>query len=156
MGARSGAVADYLYAWMAGNSTEPCLEELHTVVTARLDGDPALLQLSRDAAAGTPSARTRRRVNDAVDQAAEDDPAFADRLRDLLASLHKATSTKTARRPGFDPFALIPVFPHIVRDRSSAWMLIPGVLVGLLIIAACALEGTLGSVRDVAFVRDVQ
>jgi len=156
MGTQSEAVADYLYAWLAGNRVEPDLEELHNAVTARLAGDPALHQLTRDAATGTPSPRTKRRVNDAVDQAAEDDQAFADRLRELLAGLHTTATGKQTKRPGFDSFALIPVFPHIVRDRTSAWMLIPGVLVGLLIIAGSALEGTLGSVRDVTFVRDVQ
>src|SRR5689334_12808202 len=139
MGAQSGAVADYLYAWMTGQRAEPgrerCLEALHSTVTARLADDPALLQLTRDAATGTPNARTKRRVNDAVDQAAEDDPAFGERLRDVLAALHRTAAAKEQKRPGFDPFALIPVFPQIVRTRSSAWMLIPGILVGLLIIA---------------------
>ncbi len=126
MGAQSGPVADYLYAWMAGNTTAPGLdkglEELHDAVTARLAGDPALHQLTRDATTGTPSARTKRRVNDAVEQAAEDDPAFADRLRNLLGGLHKTATAKQQSRPGFDPFALVPVFPHVVRNRTSAWM----------------------------------
>jgi hypothetical protein len=156
MGAQSGPVADYLYAWMAGQRTAPGLEELHTAVTSQLADDPALRQLTRDAATGTPSPRTKRRVNDAVDQAAEDDQAFADHVRDLLAGLRTTATAKKTQRPGFDPFALIPVFPHFVRNRTSAWMLIPGIVIGLLIIAGTALEGTLGSVRDVAFVRDVR
>ena len=56
----------------------------------------------------------------------------------------------------FDPFNLIPMFPVRVRDLRSGWLVLPGFVVALLVVAATAAEGTLGSHRDFQLVQDVQ
>jgi hypothetical protein len=68
------------------------LARLHDLVTANLVDDPALAQLEREATTGIDSERTRRRVQDAVDQAAEDDPGFAEQVLQILDELAKAGS----------------------------------------------------------------
>lgn len=98
-------VAGYLFAWavrkvrrvgtQADSEVDRVLdagmERLHNVVAARLGSDPALAQLEREAADEVDSERTRRRVNDAVEQAVEDDPGFAAQLREVLDALAEAS-----------------------------------------------------------------
>ncbi len=57
---------------------------------------------------------------------------------------------------GFDPFNFIPVFSTRVRRAYSGWLVLPGVVVGLIVIAATAIEGTLGSRDDFQLVHDVR
>ncbi len=135
------------------------IETLHALVVAKLGADPALSQLERDAAAGVDSERTRRRVHDAVEQAAEDDDAFAGRLYRLLDDLAKVADPPPAPaepEARFDPFNFIPAFPLKVRNVNSGWLILPGAVVGLVLVTATAVEGTLGSADDFHFVRDVQ
>jgi len=96
-------VAGYLSAWAVrkarrvGAKTDSEVDRvldawsarLHDLITANLVDDPAVARLEREATAGIHSERTRRRVQDTVDQAAEDDPAFAERLRQILDELAK-------------------------------------------------------------------
>jgi hypothetical protein len=63
------------------------MDAVHDLVTTRLGSDPALEVLTEQAAVGPVSDRTIRRVTDAVADAAEADPAFAERLRRLVDDL---------------------------------------------------------------------
>jgi hypothetical protein len=67
------------------------LDRLHDAIATKLGDDPALVKLDADVAQGLePSARTRRRVQDAVEDAAEDDPGFSAVIETLLARLDEA------------------------------------------------------------------
>jgi hypothetical protein len=98
-------VAGYLIAWGASKLKragrrldeetdeviDAGLDRLHDAITAKLGSDPALVKLDADVAQGAePSDRTRRRVQDAVEDAAENDPGFAAVLGELLARLEQA------------------------------------------------------------------
>jgi hypothetical protein len=66
------------------------LEKLYDAVAAKLAGDPALGRLEAEAGQDTPtqpevSGRTQARVQLALEEAAEDDPEFAGRLRELVS-----------------------------------------------------------------------
>jgi hypothetical protein len=135
------------------------VETLHALVSDRLGADPALDQLDREAAAGATSGRTRRRVGDAVEQAAEDDEVFAARLHRILDDLARVrTPPRSSAGPTvrFDPFTVIPAFPLRLREARSRWLLLPGAVIGLLLVVATTLEGTLGTRDDVHLVRDVR
>jgi hypothetical protein len=75
------------------------LDRLHDLVAARLGGEPALSRLESEAASGgdAPGVRSRtgERVRLALEDAAEADEAFADRLAELAEQLRAAES-----RPG--------------------------------------------------------
>ncbi|WP_280722006.1 hypothetical protein [Kitasatospora sp. MAA4] len=93
----------YLFAWMVRKATRVAgradaevdraldegMDRLHEVVSARLGPDPALERAQEEAEAGrdAPSERTRRRLIDAVEDAAERDPGFAQELARALAAL---------------------------------------------------------------------
>ena len=98
-------VAGYLIAWgmsklkragkrldeEADEVIDAGLDRLHDAIAAKLGADPALVKLNADVAHGLePSDRTRRRVQDAVEEAAEGDPGFAAALEELLARLEEA------------------------------------------------------------------
>jgi hypothetical protein len=63
------------------------LERLHEVVTEKLGDDPAVQKLQHEAEAGVASSRTVQRMVLAVEDAAEADGDFADRLREALSEL---------------------------------------------------------------------
>lgn len=98
-------VAGYLVAWAVRKArrvggradvevdrvVDAGMDRLHALVSAKLGGDDAALaRLERDAAAGVDVARSGQRVRLAVEQAAEDDAVFAQRLRGVLAELAAA------------------------------------------------------------------
>jgi hypothetical protein len=58
------------------------MDRLHDLVSRKLGEDPALMKPAEEAEAGQdkPSDRTRRRVQDALEEAAEQDPGFAEAL----------------------------------------------------------------------------
>jgi hypothetical protein len=67
------------------------LDRLHDAITAKLGADPALGKLEDEVSQGLePSDRTLRRVQDAVEGAAEDDPEFGATISALLARLEEA------------------------------------------------------------------
>lgn len=64
------------------------LDRLHEVVTRKLGGDSALQQLQLEAAeTGEVGTRTQTRVRLALEEAAEQDPAFAADLEDAVTKL---------------------------------------------------------------------
>ena len=67
------------------------MDAVHELVTAKLGQDPALeaLQAQADAPEGQVSERTVRRVTDALADAAETDPGFAEQLRRLVEELQR-------------------------------------------------------------------
>lgn len=100
-------VAGYLVAWGARKLSragkrldeetdeviDAGLDRLHDVIAAKLGADAALVKLESEASQGLePTDRTRRRVQDAVEDAAEGDPDFAAVLVALLAELEAARS----------------------------------------------------------------
>jgi len=108
-----GLVTGYLIAWAArkvrrvGKSLDDDvdmaldsgLNRLHDVVAGKLAGDPALATLAVEAAdSGKISDRTRRRVEDAIAEAAEHDMSFAYLLAEVLAELqlHSPGQSTTA------------------------------------------------------------
>lgn len=67
------------------------LDRLHDAVAAKLGADPALGKLEDEVSQGLePSDRTLRRVQDAVEEAAVDDPEFGATIEALLARLEEA------------------------------------------------------------------
>lgn len=66
------------------------LDRLHDVVVAKLSDDPAISKLEVEAETGEVSDRTRRRVIDAVAEAAEEDPDFGSQLEAMVADLDEA------------------------------------------------------------------
>jgi hypothetical protein len=81
------------------------MDRLHDLVSRKLGQDPAWRRLTEEAGNGReqPSDRTRRRVQLALEDAAETDPSFAERLARLieqLAGAHSATDAVTAGADG--------------------------------------------------------
>jgi len=73
------------------------LERLHQAVDRKLGNDPAVEKLTAEAVtAESVSDRTRRRVSDAVAEAAEGDPAFGGTLRAVLAELARSAPAAAA------------------------------------------------------------
>jgi hypothetical protein len=98
-------VAGYLIAWgvrklkRAGKRLDEetdevmdaGLDRLHDAIAKKLGTDTALVKLETDVAQGQePSERTVRRVQDAVEEAAENDPDFAAVIETLLEKLEEA------------------------------------------------------------------
>lgn len=79
------------------------LDRLHSVVSGKLGTDPAIAKLETEVAAEpTAAERTRRRVRDAIDDACEQDAAFATTLQRILAELDDARRAAPDPLPGFD------------------------------------------------------
>src|SRR5215472_4489686 len=104
-------VAGYLVAWVVRKATragkrldeetdevmDAGLDRLHEVIAAKLGSDPAIAKLETEVSQGLePSDRTIRRVNDAVDEAAEDDSQFAALLTEALARLDEARGSASS------------------------------------------------------------
>jgi hypothetical protein len=98
-------VAGYLVAWgvrklrrvgprlneEADAVIDAGLDRLHDAIAAKLGADPALGKLQDEVLQGLePSDRTLRRVQDAVEEAAEDDPEFGVTIEALIARLEEA------------------------------------------------------------------
>lgn len=103
----------YLFAWAAGKArrvagradqeadraVDAAMDRFHDLVGRKLNGDPALERLAQEAESGQeePSVRTRQRVQLALEDAAEQDPGFAEALeravKDLQAISRTAGST---------------------------------------------------------------
>ena len=67
------------------------LDRLHDAITAKLGADSALVKLEDEVSQGLePSDRTLRRVQDAIEEAAEMDPEFGATIEALLARLEEA------------------------------------------------------------------
>jgi hypothetical protein len=110
----------YLFAWavrkakrVAGRADEEVdrtldagMDQLHDLVSRKLSEDPALRKLAEEAATGQdqPSDRTRRRVHDALEEAAEQDPGFAAALdravKQQLQALERPADAVSARDGG--------------------------------------------------------
>jgi hypothetical protein len=87
----------YVFAWLVGRARgrvdealDAGADRLGELVTGRLGGDPALERAAEEAEAGREelSERTRRRLTDSLEDAAERDPAFATALTELVRELH--------------------------------------------------------------------
>jgi hypothetical protein len=104
-------VARYLVAWgvrklrragghpdaEADEVIDAGLDGLHEAITAKLGADPALVKLADEVSQGLePGERTLRRVRDAVEEAAEDDPRFRATIEALLGRLAEARGGATS------------------------------------------------------------
>ncbi len=71
------------------------MDHLHQVVVTRLGTDPALEQAVTEAGSGqtAPTDRTRMRLQLALEEAAEQDPAFAQALEEATAEVRAAAAT---------------------------------------------------------------
>jgi hypothetical protein len=73
------------------------LDRLHDAIAGKLVTDPALVKLDAEVSQGLePSDRTLRRVQDAVEEAAEDDPEFGTAIEALLAKLEEIRDGATS------------------------------------------------------------
>lgn len=106
----------YVFAWLvrkakrvagpADTETDRVLDagmdRLHELVSARLGPDPALKRAQEEAQSGQGelSARTRRRLVDALDEVAERDTAFAQALLHAVAGVQVAGPVDVARYTG--------------------------------------------------------
>ena len=68
---------------------EAGMDQLHDAVSRKIGDEPALAQLDSEAAEGVENPRTRQRVLLALEEAAEQDPEFADTLGTLAAEIGK-------------------------------------------------------------------
>lgn len=107
-------IAGYLVAWgvrkarRAGERLDSDVDEvldagldrLHDLVVTKLGDDPAVTRLEVEAAAGEVSERTRRRVADAVAEAAEWDVTFGGALEDLVGGLARLGAPATITASG--------------------------------------------------------
>ncbi len=102
-----GLVTGYLIAWAmrkvrraaaaldddVDEALDAGLDRLHELVATKLGQDPALEKLQVEVTtAGNITARTQRRVDDALAEAAEADEAFAGALHVLIAELRQFSS----------------------------------------------------------------
>ncbi|MFD7027255.1 hypothetical protein ACFWAR_04370 [Streptomyces sp. NPDC059917] len=72
------------------------MERVHDLVSGALGDDRALELAEEQAQSGEVSERTRRRLTDAVDEAAESDTVFADALREAIDQLQEAAEASGA------------------------------------------------------------
>jgi hypothetical protein len=72
------------------------MERVHDLVSGALGEDPALELAAEQARIGAVSERTRRRLTDAVDEAAENDRAFADALQRAVERLQASAAASGA------------------------------------------------------------
>jgi hypothetical protein len=101
-------VAGYLAAWgvrrlksvgkrvgaEVDEAVDVGLDRLHDVIAAKLGPDPALVKLEAEVSQGAePSDRTLRRVQDAVENAVEEDPGFGAVIEPLLARLAETSNS---------------------------------------------------------------
>ncbi|MER6632322.1 hypothetical protein ABT301_29580 [Streptomyces sp. NPDC000987] len=93
----------YVFAWLVAKgrrvagradaevnrSLDAGMDHLHELVSRKLGQDPALERAREEAEAGQPepSERTRRRLADSLEDAAERDTAFAEALEKLVQEL---------------------------------------------------------------------
>lgn len=87
-----GWLASHLFDRSRAQEAAPAVEEqlrgLAGLVRAKLDDDPALRTLEREAQSSpAPSAGTRRRVVQALEDAVWTDPQFGEALAELVARL---------------------------------------------------------------------
>lgn len=70
-------------------SLDAGMDRLHELISRKLGEDPALVKLAEEAEAGqdAPSDRTRRRVHDALEEAAEQDSEFHEALERAVEEL---------------------------------------------------------------------
>jgi hypothetical protein len=135
-----GLVAGYLAAWAwqkarrvgseldqdVDEVLDSGLERLHEVVTAKLGSDPALAQLDTEAGSGGQvSARTSRRVEDAVAEAVDQDEAFAALLQAIVAELARRAPSGVAVAAG-DRAVAVSGNAMISADHGSAAALTAG------------------------------
>ncbi|WP_052397690.1 hypothetical protein [Streptomyces sp. NRRL F-5123] len=71
------------------------MERVHQIVTERLDGDGTLARVEEEAASGAAelSPRTRQRLQLALEDEAERDPAFAQALEEAVSAAKAAQGT---------------------------------------------------------------
>ncbi|MGW2464482.1 hypothetical protein ACWC2M_36710 [Streptomyces sp. NPDC001761] len=106
----------YLFAWLVRKARRVAgpadaevdrvldagVERLHQVVEGKLGADPALERAREEAQSGNGelSERTRRRLVDALDEAAERDTDFAQAMAQALAAVQAAGPVDIARYTG--------------------------------------------------------
>ncbi|MFC8208878.1 hypothetical protein [[Kitasatospora] papulosa] len=73
---------------------------VHELVSSALGGDPSLERAEQQAEAGEVSERTRRRLADAVDEAADRDTAFASALQRAVEQLQEVAGAAIATGDG--------------------------------------------------------
>ncbi|MFJ8936457.1 hypothetical protein ACIRL0_12185 [Streptomyces sp. NPDC102365] len=73
---------------------------VHELVSSALGGDPSLERAEEQAEAGEVSERTRRRLADAVDEAADRDTAFASALQRAVEQLQEVAGAAIATEDG--------------------------------------------------------
>ena len=134
-------VVGYLIAWSVGKARRAGarldddvdlvidveLDRLHDVVVAKLGADPALNKLEQAVAAtGEVSERTRRRVADALADAADDDHEFAATLAALLSELQRVGAAAPAVPASGDRSAAVGRDAHATADHGSVAALTMG------------------------------
>jgi hypothetical protein len=98
----------YVFAWLVrkakrvgeradaevDRSLDAGMNRLHDLVSSRLGDDPALTRATEEAKQELlePTERTRRRLTDSLEDAAERDPGFAQELEKLVEELQAATA----------------------------------------------------------------
>ncbi|MFF4360227.1 hypothetical protein [Streptomyces sp. NPDC001604] len=82
------------------------MDRLHDLVSTKLGKDPALERAVEEAEAGQgePSERTRRRLADSLEDAAERDPDFAQVLQELVEQLRATEKAAAAAHGGVSAF----------------------------------------------------
>ncbi|MBK3567378.1 hypothetical protein [Streptomyces sp. MBT62] len=97
----------YVFAWLVAKARRVAgradaevdrgldagMDRLHELVSAKLGDDPALQRAGEEAeeGQGQPSERTRRRLADSLEDAAERDTAFAEALKQVVAEIQSAS-----------------------------------------------------------------
>ncbi|SFF90671.1 hypothetical protein SAMN05216251_1362 [Actinacidiphila alni] len=82
------------------------MERVHDLVSGAIGEDRALQLAEEQAQTGDVSERTRRRLTDAVDEAAEQDTAFADALRKAVEQVQEAAKASGAMVASGDGIAI--------------------------------------------------
>ncbi|MFI9255221.1 hypothetical protein [Streptomyces sp. NPDC053069] len=125
-------VVGYLAAWavrkgrrVAGRADEEVdqvldagMNRLHEVVAGKLGGDPALERMALEGQSGETSERARQRVRLALEDAADDDPDFAQVLQNVVDRLEELKQQGGAAARG--GASAVGGSVSIRADRSSA------------------------------------
>lgn len=99
------------------------MDRLHDLVSRKLGEDSALKKLAEEAETGRdqPSGRTQRRVQDALEEATEQDPGFAEALDQAVQQLQALNRTGGTASAGDGGQAIANVHIEARGGSAAAW-----------------------------------
>ncbi|MFE6870096.1 hypothetical protein ACFVFS_26510 [Kitasatospora sp. NPDC057692] len=94
------------------------MDRLHELVAGALGQDPALERAAEEAEQGELSARTRRRLTDSLEDAAERNPDFSGRLAELVEALRGLDGGRAAAASVTNTISGSHIYGPVIQGRD--------------------------------------